>query len=380
MSKRDYYEILGVERNATEAEIKKAYRRLAMKFHPDRNPDNKESEEQFKEAKEAYDILSDAKKRSAYDQFGHARVDPSMGAGPGAGRYAGGGFGDIFDSVFGDIFGGAARGGGGERVYRGADLRYDLDLSLEDAVAGANIKIRVPKHIPCTACDGSGAKRGTSPVVCQTCNGLGQVRMTQGFFSVQQTCPQCRGSGKVVKEPCLTCRGAGRVRDTKTISVKIPAGVDTGDRIRLTGEGEAGEHGGPPGDLFVHIVVNDHPIFEREGTHLHCDVPISFVTASLGGEMEIPTLGGKVKLKIPPETQSGKMFRLRGKGVGSVRTSTKGDLFCRVVVETPVNLTRKQKDLLMEFEKSMQDDANKHSPRATSWLDGVKKFFDRMTS
>lgn len=376
MSKRDYYEILGVDRNATEAEIKKAYRRLAMKHHPDRNPDNKESEEQFKEAKEAYDILSDAKKRSAYDQFGHAGVDPSMGSGHGGGH--GGGFGDIFDSVFGDIFGNAARGG--ERVYRGADLRYDLDLSLEDAVTGTSIKIRVPKHVACSACDGSGARRGTSPVVCQTCNGLGQVRMQQGFFSVQQTCPQCRGSGKTVKDPCPSCRGVGRVRDTKTISVKIPAGVDTGDRIRLAGEGEVGEHGGPAGDLYVHIVVSDHAIFEREGTHLHCDVPISFVTATLGGDLEIPTLDGKVKLKIPPETQSGKMFRLRGKGVGSVRTSSRGDLFCRVVVETPVNLTRKQKDLLLEFEKSMQDDLTKHSPRATSWLDGVKKFFEKMTS
>ncbi|OGT72436.1 MAG: molecular chaperone DnaJ [Gammaproteobacteria bacterium RIFCSPLOWO2_02_FULL_56_15] len=376
MSKRDYYEILGVDRNATEAEIKKAYRRLAMKHHPDRNPDNKESEEQFKEAKEAYDILSDAKKRSAYDQFGHAGVDPGMSSGPGGGH--GGGFGDIFDSVFGDIFGNAARGG--ERVYRGADLRYDLDLSLEDAVTGSSIKIRVPKHVECSACGGSGARRGTSPVVCQTCNGLGQVRMQQGFFSVQQTCPQCRGSGKTVKDPCPSCRGVGRVRDTKTISVKIPAGVDTGDRIRLAGEGEAGEHSGPAGDLYVHIVVNDHAIFEREGTHLHCDVPISFVTATLGGDLEIPTLDGKVKLKIPPETQSGKMFRLRGKGVGSVRTSSRGDLFCRVVVETPVHLTRKQKDLLIEFEKSMQDDLTKHSPRATSWLDGVKKFFEKMTS
>src|SRR3990172_6820343 len=241
MSKRDYYEILGLDRNATEAEIKKAYRRLAMKHHPDRNPDNKESEEQFKEAKEAYDILSDAKKRSAYDQFGDAGVDPGMSSGPGGGH--GGGFGDIFDSVFGDIFGNAARGG--ERVYRGADLRYDLDLSLEDAVTGSSIKIRVPKHVECSACGGSGARRGTSPVVCQTCNGLGQVRMQQGFFSVQQTCPQCRGSGKTVKDPCPSCRGVGRVRDTKTISVKIPAGVDTGDRIRLAGEGEAGEHSGP---------------------------------------------------------------------------------------------------------------------------------------
>jgi molecular chaperone DnaJ len=376
MSRRDYYEVLDVDRNATEAEIKKSFRRLAMKFHPDRNPDNKESEEKFKEVKEAYDILSDEKKRSAYDQFGHAGVDASMGSGPGAGFS--GGFGDIFDSVFGDIFGGAGRGG--ERVYRGADLRYDLDLGLEDAVAGTVIKIRVPKHVQCDSCNGSGAKKGTSPVTCQTCNGLGQVRMQQGFFSVQQTCPQCRGAGKTINEPCGPCRGQGRVRDTKTISVKIPAGVDTGDRIRLTGEGEAGEKGGPPGDLYVHVMVNEHPIFEREGTHLHCDVPISFVTATLGGELEIPTLDGKVKLKIPQETQSGKMFRLRGKGVRSVRTPTKGDLFCRVVVETPVNLGRKQKELLQEFDKSMQENGTKHSPRATSWLNGVKKFFESMSN
>lgn len=376
MSKRDYYEVLGVSKNATESELKKAYRRLAMKYHPDRNPDNKEAEESFKEAKEAYDILSDERKRAAYDQFGHAGVDASTAAGgPGAGGFSG--FSDIFDSVFGDIFGGGARGG--ERVYRGADLRYDLDLSLEDAVAGTTVKIRVPKLVGCETCGGSGAKKGTSPVTCPTCNGMGQVRMQQGFFSVQQTCPQCRGAGKTINEPCGTCRGQGRVRDSKTISVKVPAGVDTGDRIRLSGEGEAGENRGPAGDLYVHVIVKDHPIFTRDATNLHCDVPISFATASLGGELEIPTLDGKVKLKIPAETQSGRMFRLRGKGVRSVRTSAKGDLLCRVMVETPVNLSKKQKELLREFEQTMQEGGNKHSPQATSWLDGVKKFFDNMT-
>jgi molecular chaperone DnaJ len=374
-SKRDYYEVLGVARNAPEAELKKAYRRLAMKFHPDRNPDNKDAEEHFKEAKEAYDVLSDERKRAAYDQFGHAGVDASAGARSGAGGF--GGFGDIFDSVFGDIFGGGMRGG--DRVFRGADLRYDLELNLEQAVAGTTIKIRVPKLVRCEECGGSGAKPGTSPVTCPTCSGNGQVRMQQGFFTVQQTCPQCRGSGRIVSDPCGSCRGHGRVRDSRTISVKVPAGVDTGDRIRLAGEGEAGENGGPPGDLYVHILVRDHPIFVRDGIHLHCDVPISFVTAALGGEYEIPTLEGRVKLKIPPETQSGKLFRLRGKGVRSVRSSQKGDLICRVVVETPVDLTKRQKELLQEFQKSVDGGGDSQSPRAASFFEGVKRFFESMT-
>ena len=374
MAKRDYYEVLGVSRNATDAEMKKAYRRLAMKYHPDRNKGDTSAEEKFKEAKEAHDILSDERKRAAYDQFGHAGVDNS--AGPG---YGGAGVGDIFDSVFGDIFGGGARSGR-QRVYRGADLRYDLELSLEDAVAGSTIKIRIPKLVECSGCGGSGAKKGSTPATCPTCDGQGQVRMQQGFFSLQQTCPQCRGQGKIIKDPCTQCRGQGRVKDTKTISVKVPPGVDNGDRIRLSNEGEAGENSGPPGDLYVHVSVKKHRIFTRDDTNLYCDVPISYTTAALGGELEVPTLGGRVKLKIPVATQSGKLFRLRGKGVRSVRSSSKGDLLCRALVETPVNLTKEQKHLLKELERTMGEGGTKHSPQASSWLNGVKKFFDDMTN
>ncbi len=374
---RDYYEVLGVSKNADEAELKKAYRRLAMKYHPDRNEGDDSAETKFKEAKEAHDVLSDAQKRAAYDQFGHAGVSNSAGGGPGGGA-AGAGFGDIFDSVFGDIFGGGGSRGG-SRVHRGADLRYNLELSLEDAVAGTTVKIRVPKMVECKTCKGSGAKKGSAPVTCPTCAGHGQVRMQQGFFSVQQACPQCRGQGKIISDPCGPCHGQGRVRDSKTISVKVPEGVDNGDRIRLSGEGEAGENNGPAGDLYVHISVKEHPIFVRDSTDLYCDVPISFSTVALGGELEVPTLDGKVKLKIPAETQSGKLFRLRSKGVRSVRNSTKGDLLCRVIVETPVKLNSEQKALLKQFEESMQSSGKKHSPQASSWLDGVKKFFDSMT-
>jgi molecular chaperone DnaJ len=367
MSKRDYYEVLGVSRNASDDDLKGAYRRLAMKYHPDRNPDSDEAENSFKEAKEAYEVLSDPRKRAAFDQFGHAGVDSSAGAG----GFGGAGFRDIFDEVFGDIFGGR----GGERVYRGADLRYDLTLTLEEAVAGTTAKIRVPSKTECGDCSGTGATPGTSPVSCATCGGQGQVRVQQGFFSIQQTCPGCRGTGKVIRDPCKTCRGEGRVHEYKTLSVSVPPGVDNGDRIRLSGEGERGERGGPSGDLYVEIAVREHSIFVRDGANLFCEVPVSFATATLGGELEVPTLNGRVSLKIPVETQTDKLFRLRGKGVKPVRGGSRGDLICKVAVETPVNLSAKQKELLRDFEQSIRDSKRTHDPRASSWLDSMKKFF-----
>lgn len=375
MSKRDYYEVLGVSKNASDDEIKKAYRRLAMKHHPDRNPGDTEAELRFKETKLAFEVLSDSRKRAAYDQFGHAGVD--AGAGMGGGAEGFGGFGDIFDSVFGDIFGGGGRGGG-PRVYRGADLRYDLSLSLEDAVGGTEVKIRLPTMVDCERCDGSGSASKARPTTCSTCQGVGQVRMQQGFFSVQQTCPTCRGTGKTVGDPCGGCSGTGKARSHKTIAVKIPAGVDNGDRIRLTGEGEPGANGGPPGDLYVNVNIEPHAIFQREGADLYCEVPINMVTAALGGELEVPTLNGRVVLKIPEATQTGKLFRLRGKGVKSVRGGRVGDLLCRAVVETPVNLNREQKDLMRKLGESMNEHSGRHSPAEASWLDGVKKFFEDM--
>ncbi|MFZ5842101.1 MAG: molecular chaperone DnaJ [Pseudomonadota bacterium] len=376
MAKRDYYDVLGVAKNADAAEIKTAYRKLAMKYHPDRNPDAKDAEEKFKEAKEAYEILSDDDKRAAYDRFGHAGVDPNMAGGRGGGGdpFGGASFQDIFGDVFGDIFGGG-RGGGGGRAARGADLRYNLELSLEEAVRGTKVELRVPSWQRCDTCSGSGAKKGSSPVTCNTCGGAGQVRMSQGFFSIQQSCPACHGRGTVIKDPCGSCHGQGRVQKERTLSVKVPAGVDNGDRIRLSGEGEAGVAGAAPGDLYVHIHVKEHPIFQREENNLFCEVPVSFATAALGGEVEVPTLDGRVMLKVPAETQTGKLFRLRGKGVVPMRGGAPGDLLCRVVIETPVKLNAKQKALLEEFEKSLREEPN-HSPRADSWFDGVKKFFD----
>jgi molecular chaperone DnaJ len=375
MSKRDYYEILGVARDASETDIKKSYRRVAMKFHPDRNPGDKTAEDKFKEANEAYEVLSDTQKRSAYDQFGHAAVDGSGGGQAGGFGAGGASFSDIFGDVFGDIFG----GGGGGRTrggpQRGSDLRYTLEIALEEAVKGTTAKIRVPTLVTCGECTGSGAKKGSSPVTCTTCAGVGQVRMQQGFFSVQQTCPNCRGKGKMIADPCGKCYGRGVVEETKTLSVKVPPGVDTGDRIRLAGEGEAGPDGGPAGDLYVQVSVREHPIFERDGKHLYCEVPISFVDAALGGELEVPTLEGRVKLKIPPETQTGKLFRLRGKGVSPVRGGGPGDLLCRTVVETPVNLTKRQKELLKELQQTLESGGGDQSPRKGSWFEGMKNFF-----
>ena len=376
MSKRDYYEVLGVSRDVSEADLKKAYRRLAMKYHPDRNTDNSEdAEAKFKEAKEAYEVLNDANKRAAYDQYGHAGVDPSMGGRPGGGA----GFEDIFGDVFGDIFGGGRRGGG-PQAHRGSDLQYNLELSLEDAVFGTEVKIHVPTLVSCKTCSGSGAKEGTTATTCTTCHGAGQVRMQQGFFAVQQTCPQCRGKGKMITDPCPDCHGQGRKQEQKTLSVKVPAGVDTGDRIRLAGEGEAGENGAPSGDLYVQMHVKPHDIFTRDDNDLFCEMPITIGTATLGGEIEVPTLDGKLRLKIPAETQTGKLFRMRGKGVKPVRGGVTGDLLCRVNVETPVKLSNKQKELLREFEKSVQEGGEHHSPQHASWGDRVKKFFDDLTT
>ena len=369
MSKRDYYEVLEVANSASDAEIKKAFRRLAMKYHPDRNPDDAEAEASFKEAKEAFDVLSNPDKRATYDQFGHAGVEQ------GAGGFGGGGFGDAFSDIFGDIF-----GGGRSRVRKGADLQYNLELSLEDAVSGTTVKIRVPTLKHCTSCSGSGAKPGTSPETCGTCGGHGQVRMQQGFFSVQQTCPNCRGKGSIINDPCNSCNGAGRVKEHKSLSVEVPAGVDTGDRIRLSGEGEAGDSGSPPGDLFVQIHVKQHPIFERDNADLYCEVPISIVLAALGGEIEVPSLGGRLNLKIPAGTQTHKLFRMRGKGVKPVRGGPIGDLICRIVVETPVKLNSEQKELLEKLGQSMGKGANKHSPNEKSWIDNVKQFFEDMKS
>lgn len=378
MAKRDYYEILNVSRNASEDELKKAYRKLAMKYHPDRNPGDHTAEEKFKEAKEAYEVLSDQRKRAAYDQFGHAGVDQNAGMGGGGFNFSDI-FGDLGD-IFGDVFGG--RGGGGRRTQaqRGADLRYNLEITLEQAIHGVTKEIRIPTLEECETCEGTGARKGTKPVSCTTCEGMGQVRIQQGFFTIQQTCPSCHGEGKVISDPCTSCRGHGRINKSKNLSVKIPAGVDNGDRIRLAGEGEAGVHGGGKGDLYVQISLKPHAIFTREGQHLHCDVPVDFVTATLGGDVPVPTLTGLVNLQIPAETQSGKVLRLRGKGAPGVRGGATGDLLCRVMVETPVHLNSKQKELLREFANTLKTDNDKHTPKARNWFEKAKQFFEGVTS
>lgn len=373
MAKRDYYDVLSVAKSATTVEIKKSYRRLAMKYHPDRNSDDSAAEAKFKEAKEAYEILHDDDKRAAYDRYGH---DGVRGGSPGGG-FSAEGFGDIFGDVFGDIFGGGRRGA--NQVFRGADLGYELQLELEKAVSGDTVTINVPTRVTCETCSGSGTEKGSKPVNCTTCGGAGQVRMQQGFFSIQQSCPACKGAGTVIKDPCNDCHGRGRVSKTKKLSVKVPAGVDDGDRIRLSGEGEAGRNGGPAGDLYVEIHVKAHKIFQRDGADLACEVPISIATAILGGDVELPTLDGNVVLKVPAGTQSAKIFRLRGKGVTTVRDHRTGDLFAKVSVETPINLTSEQESLLRQFDESVSAGGERHNPRAGGWLDTVKRFFDRIS-
>ena len=379
MTKRDYYEVLGVGRDAAEADIKKAYRRLAMKLHPDRNSGDTKTEAEFKDVKEAYEVLSDQQKRATYDQFGHAGLDAAAGGGRGSqGFNPGDAFGDIFGDVFGDIFGGGRRGR--STVFRGADLRYELALTLEQAVFGDTINLQLPTLAVCVTCEGSGAKPGTKPVTCRTCEGNGQVRMTRGHFSIQQPCPTCRGTGQQIEQPCSSCQGQGRIQKSKTLAVKVPPGVDNGDRIRLSGEGEAGQNGGPSGDLYVEIHMQPHEIFQRDGADLSCVIPISYATAVLGGTVEVPTLAGEVALKVPPETQSGRAFRLRGKGVRPVRGSGPGDLYCRVEVETPVKLNAAQKKLLESFNEELAAGGDRHRPRSQSWLDGVRRFFGKVGS
>ncbi len=377
MAKRDYYEALGVAKNATEDDIKKAYRKLAMKYHPDRNQgegdDAKKAEEKFKEVKEAYEMLSDAQKRAAYDQYGHAGVDPNAGGAGGAGM--GGGFAEAFGDIFGDIFNGGRRGGGGQQVYRGSDLSYAMEISLEEAANGKDAQIRIPSWDTCDTCKGSGAKAGTSAKTCTTCSGSGTVHMRQGFFSIQQTCPHCHGSGKIIPEPCTTCNGAGKIKRQKTLEVKIPAGINEGMRIRSAGNGEPGTNGGPAGDLYIEIRVKEHDIFERDGDDLHCTVPVSFTTVALGGGIEVPTLAGKAEIELPEGTQHGKTFRLRGKGIKGLRSSYPGDLYAHVSVETPVKLTEHQRKLLKELDESLKKGGEKHSPNAKSWTDRVKDLF-----
>jgi molecular chaperone DnaJ len=375
-TKRDFYEILGVPKNATDDEIKKSYRKMAMKYHPDRNQGDATAEVKFKEAKEAYEMLSDAEKRAAYDQFGHAGVDPNMRGGPGgAGGF--GGFGESFGDIFGDIFGQTRRqqGAGGKQVFRGNDLSYAMDVTLEEAAMGKESQIRIPSYEECTTCDGTGAKPGTSVKTCGTCQGQGVVQMRQGFFSVQQTCPHCRGSGKTIPDPCTTCHGQGKVKKQKTLEIKIPAGIDDGMRIRSTGNGEPGTNGGPLGDLFIEIRLQKHEVFQRDGDDLHCAVPISFTTAALGGEIAVPTLNGEAAIDLPEGTQTGKQFRLRGKGIKGVRSSFPGDLYCHITVETPVKLSEHQRKLLKELDESLKKGGDKHKPSEAGWADKLKNLF-----
>lgn len=380
MAKRDYYEVLGVTKNAAEDEIKKAYRKLAMKFHPDRNQGDgaKVAEEKFKEAKEAYEMLSDPQKRAAYDQHGHAGVDPNAGFRGGPGAEGFGGFAEAFGDIFGDIFGqggGGGRRGGGQQVYRGSDLSYAMEITLEEAALGKDSQIRIPSWDNCETCGGTGAKPGTKAKTCTTCNGAGAVHMRQGFFSIQQPCPHCQGTGKIIPEPCTTCNGAGKIKRQKTLEVKIPAGINEGMRIRSAGNGEPGTNGGPAGDLYIEIRIKPHEIFERDGDDLHCNVPVGLTTAALGGAIEVPTLTSKLEIELPEGTQHGKTFRLRGKGIKGIRSSYPGDLYCHVTVETPVKLTEHQRKLMKELDDSFRKGGEKHSPNAKSWTDRVKDLF-----
>ncbi|WMY97728.1 MAG: molecular chaperone DnaJ [Arsenophonus sp.] len=379
MEKRNYYEVLGVSKTANEKEIKKAYKRLAIKYHPDRNQGDKRSENKFKEVKEAYDVLSNHEKRMAYDQYGHSAFEQGgMGSSSNFREgFSTSDFSDIFGDVFGDIFGGNSKK---KRNVRGSDLQYEMTLTLEEVVRGVTKEIRIPSLERCDICHGSGAKIGTSPDICNRCNGSGQIQKLQGFFAVQQTCKYCFGRGQIIKHLCFKCRGHGRIEKYKTLSVKIPKGVNTGDRIRLNGEGEIGENGASPGDLYVQIHVIKHAIFKRDNNNLYCDVPINFSIAALGGEIDVPTLDGRVTLRIPPETQTGRIFRMKSKGVKSIRGGPQGDLMCRIIVETPVKLNERQKYLLKEFGKTLNEGSTlKHSPRAKNFLDSVKNFFDGLT-
>lgn len=374
-NKRDFYEILGIAKNATDDEIKKAYRKMAMKYHPDRNPDSKDAEANFKEAKEAYEMLSDPQKKAAYDQYGHAGVDPNMGGFGGAGAQ---GFGDAFGDIFGDIFGNARGGGGrsGPQVYRGSDLRYSMEISLEDAAKGHETQIRVPGWNNCEVCTGSGAEPGTKVETCSTCGGQGQVRVSQGFFSMQQTCPKCRGQGQFIPKPCKKCSGEGKIKQQKTLEVKIPAGIEDGMRIRLSGHGEPGVNQGPPGDLYVEVHIKPHSVFERDGDDLHFQMPISFATACLGGTVEVPTLAGKASFDVAEGTQTGRTFRLRGKGIKGIRSTIPGDLYVHVQVETPIKLNDQQRQLIRDFDASLKSDSFKHNPQEKGWFDRVKQFFN----
>ncbi|MCI5095597.1 MAG: molecular chaperone DnaJ [Rhodobacteraceae bacterium] len=381
MSKRDYYEVLGVSKSASQDEIKKAYRKKAKEFHPDRNKDNPDAEANFKEANEAYEVLKDGDKKAAYDRFGHAAFENGMGGGgghPGQGFGSGdfsSAFSDVFDDLFGDFMGGGRGGGGRQRAARGSDLRYNLRISLEDAFSGMQKTIKVPTAVACSACDGSGAEGGVEPTTCPTCSGMGKVRAQQGFFTVERTCPTCGGLGQVIKNPCKSCHGQGRVEKERALNVNIPAGVETGTRIRLAGEGEAGMRGGPSGDLYIFVEVAKHELFERDSVNLYCRVPVSMAKAALGGAIEVPTIdGGRGRVQIPEGSQSGRQMRLRGKGMPALRGGGIGDMFIELAVETPVNLTARQKEILQEFD----DLSENNNPETNTFFKSVKSFWDSM--